>query len=60
MEYRQKPDNLNNAAENDAYDAFVGWFPCKHWSMVLAYAQLGSIANFDHQRGYYLSLSANF
>ena len=60
VEYRQKPDNLGFAREDDWKDAFVAWFPNKHVAVVAAYADLGSIATLDKQRGPYLSLQASF
>ncbi len=60
VEYRQKPDNLAFAREDDWRDAFVAWFPNKHVSVVAAWAELGSIASLDHQRGAYLSLQTAF
>ena len=60
VEYRQKPDNLGFAREDDWKDAFVAWFPNKHVAVVAAYADLGSIATLDKQRGAYLSLQASF
>lgn len=60
VEYRQKPDNLGFAREDDWKDAFVAWFPNKHVAVVAAYADLGSIATLDRQRGAYLSLQASF
>ena len=60
VEYRQKPDNLSFAGEDDWKDAFVAWFPNKHVAVVAAYADLGSIATLDKQRGPYLSLQASF
>lgn len=59
-EFRSKPDNLGIAAEDDAWDAFVAWFPSKHVSLTLAYVDLGNIVIADHQRGLYLSLQAGF
>jgi len=56
VEYRQKPDNLSLAREDDWYDAFVGWFPNKRGSVVAAWSRLGSIAGFDDQDSIYLSL----
>lgn len=55
-EYRQKPDNLSFAREDDWYDVFVGWFPNKRVSVVAAWADLGSIAGFDNQESVSLSL----
>lgn len=55
-EYRQKPDNLSFAREDDWQTAFVGWFPNKRVAVVAAWAGLGSIAGFDNQDSVYLSL----
>jgi len=60
VEYRQKPDNLNFAVEQDWRDLFVGYFPSKRLSVVGAYTDLGSIAGLDDQHGWYLSLQASF
>lgn len=59
-EYRQKPDNLSFIAEDDWYTAFVGWFPNKRISVVGAYVDLGEVATFPDQRGFYLSLQGSF
>lgn len=56
IEYRQKPDELAFAREDDWQDVFLAWFINKHLSVVTAYANLGSIAGFEEQRGWYLSL----
>ncbi|WP_461517106.1 DUF3034 family protein [Porticoccus sp.] len=58
MEYREKPDELNFAGEDDWQDFFLGWFVNKNLSIVLAYADLGSIAGLDSQKGWYLSFEA--
>jgi len=60
MEYRQKPQNLSFTHESDWRDAFVGYFPNKHLSLVLAYAWLGEIATLDDQQGLYLSLQGSY
>lgn len=60
LEYRQKPDNLGFAREDDWMDAFVAWFPNKHVAVVAAWADLGSIATLDGQRGAYLSLQLSY
>lgn len=60
LEYREKPDNLSFAGESDWADLFVGWFPTKHVSVVLAYARLGEIATLDNQNGTYLSIQGAF
>lgn len=59
-EYRQKPDNLGIAREDDWYDAFVAWAPNKHVSLTLAYADLGNIVIKDNQRGVYASVQIGF
>ncbi|MDN3637821.1 DUF3034 family protein [Simiduia curdlanivorans] len=59
VEYRQKP-NLLNSVEEDAWaDAFVAWFPSQRFTLVAAYADLGNIALWDKQRGWYLSVQIN-
>lgn len=60
VEYRQKPDNLGFAREDDWRDAFVAWFPNKHVAVVAAWAELGSIATLGGQRGGYLSVQVGF
>lgn len=59
VEYRQKPDLLNSVREDAWADAFVAWFPSKRVTLVAAYADLGNIALWDAQRGWYLSLQIN-
>ncbi|WP_338479757.1 DUF3034 family protein [Pseudomonas trivialis] len=60
VEYREKPDNLSFARESDWADLFVGYFPNKHVSVVLAYARLGEIATLADQNGTYLSVQGSF
>lgn len=60
VEYRQKPDNLSFAHEDDWTSAWVAWFPSKQVALVGAYVDLGSIAGESGQRGYYLSIQASF
>lgn len=60
IEYRQKPDNLSFAREDDWSDLFIAWFPDKTISLVAAYAQLGSIAGYDRQNAWYISLQGSF
>lgn len=60
LEYRQKPNNLGIAKENDWYDAFVAWAPTKNVSLTLAYADLGNIVIKDNQRGLYASVQVGF
>lgn len=58
MDYRQKPDNLSFAREDDWADIFVAWFPSKRINLTAAWADLGSIAGADNQRGLYVSVTA--
>lgn len=60
LEYRQKPDNLGFAREDDWADVFVGWFPNKHVAVVAAYADLGSVATLEQQHGAYMSLQLSY
>jgi hypothetical protein len=55
-EYKQKPNQLSFAKEDDWQDIFMAWFINKHLSLVGAYANLGSIAGFERQKGWYLSI----
>ena len=59
-EYRQKPDGLDGLGESDWRDLFVAWFPSKHWSVALAYVDLGTIAAQRNQDGVYLSVTGNW
>lgn len=59
-EFREKPNNLNFAKEDDWHDVFIAYVPNKHISLVLAYADLGSIATLDDQNGWYGSVEVAF
>lgn len=59
-EYRMKPDNLGIAREDDWIDLYAAWAINRHVTITGAYADLGSIATFDGQRGVLLSLQAGF
>ncbi len=59
-EYRTKPDNLSFAEEDDWFDVYAAWAVNKHLSVTAAWTDLGSIATFEDQRGFYLSLQAGF
>lgn len=59
-EYRTKPDNLNIAVEDDAFDVFLAWAPVKNVSVTIAYVDLGNIVIRDNQRGVYASLQVGF
>lgn len=56
VEYRQKPDNLG-LGEDDWMDFFVAYIPSKNFNMTLAWADLGSIAGAQGQKGLYLSFN---
>ncbi len=60
VEYRQKPQNLDSVNESDWRDVFVGWFPNKHVNVLLAYVDLGTIANRPDQDGLFLCVTGNF
>lgn len=59
-EYRQKPNNLSFIKEDDWQTAFIGWFPNKRIAVVAAYVDLGEVATFKDQTGWYLSLQGSF
>lgn len=59
VEYRQKPELLDSVEEDAWADAFFAWFPNKRVTVVAAYADLGTIALWQRQRGWYLSLQVN-
>jgi Protein of unknown function (DUF3034) len=59
-EYRTKPDSLNGLKEDNWADLFAAYAVNKHLSVTAAYVDLGEIATFRNQRGFYLSLQAGF
>jgi Protein of unknown function (DUF3034) len=59
-EYRQKPNNLSVFREDDFKDVFVSFIPVKYFSVTLAYADLGNIANRPHQAGSYVSIQGSW
>lgn len=59
-EYRQKPDNLDVAKEEDWYDLFLAWTPTKNISLTAAYVNLGEVALKENQSGIYTSLQLGF
>jgi len=59
-EYRTKSGNLGFAKEDDWMDVFVAYALNKNLSVTAAYVDLGDIATFEDQRGFYLSLQAGF
>lgn len=60
VEYRNKPDNLSIAGEDDAWDVFLAWAPTRWLSITAAYVDLGDIVGAATQRGGYLSLQLGF
>ncbi|WP_083024126.1 DUF3034 family protein [Vreelandella lionensis] len=59
-EYRQKPDNLSAADEEDWQSVYSAYFFNKHVSLTGAWLDFGDIAGLPPQRGGYLSLQAAF
>jgi len=68
-EYRRKPDNLNPSVlgaglkEDDWWDVFAAWAPCRSVSLTAAYVQLGRIVPAvatKRQDGGYLSAQVDF
>jgi hypothetical protein len=59
-EYRQKPDNLSFAKEDDWWDVFVAWVPDRRLAVTAAYVNLGDVATLEDQQGLYLSVQGSF
>jgi len=59
-EYRQKPDNLSFAREDDWWDVFVAWVPDRRFAVTAAFVNLGDVATLKDQQGVYLSLQGSF
>ena len=59
-EYRFKPDELAFAQEDDFFDLFGAYAVNKNLTLTAGYADLGSVALFDKQRGLYLSAQIGF
>lgn len=55
-EYRFKPDALAFAAEDNFFDLFGAYAINNTLTLTAGYADLGSVALFDKQRGIYLSI----
>ncbi len=58
-EFRSKPDNLG-LGEDDWMDVFAAYAVSDNITLTAAYADLGSIATFDNQRGGFLSAQIAF
>lgn len=64
-EFRSRPRNLSVDEEIAAWDLFMAWAPCKHFSIVAAYANVGSLltpvtADEHDQDGSYVSMQFGF
>ncbi len=59
-EYRQKPDNLSFATEDDWWDVFVAWVPDRRLALTAALVNLGDVATLEDQQGLYLQLQGSF
>ncbi len=59
-EYRFKPDELAFASEDDFFDVFGAYAVNPNFTLTAGYADLGSVALFDKQRGLYLSAQIGF
>lgn len=59
-EYRQKPDNLSFAEEDDWWDVFVAWVPDRRLAVTAAFVNLGDVATLEDQQGVYLSVQGSF
>lgn len=55
-EFKQKPNQLAFANEQHWRDLFLAWFINKQLSVTAGYVDLGNIAGFNSQQGYYLSV----
>jgi hypothetical protein len=60
FEYREQPDNLRFAHTDAWRDIFAAYFVNKRLAIVAAYAQLGRVAGFSDQNGWYLSLQGSY
>lgn len=59
-EFRSKPDNLGIAREDDWFDAFAAYAVNRNLTATLAYADLGSVATIEGQRGVLFQLQGSF
>jgi hypothetical protein len=60
FDFRQKKSNLSFASEDNWRDIFIAYIPNRHVSLVLAYADLGTIATLENQQGFYFSINGSF
>jgi len=59
-EYREKPNNLAVFHEDSFKDVFLSYIPVKYFSVTVAWADLGNIANHPNQNGPYVSVQASW
>ncbi|MDP5150411.1 DUF3034 family protein [Rheinheimera baltica] len=59
-EFKQKPNKLGFAAEQHWRDIFIAWFINKQLSLTAGYVDLGKVAGFNSQQGYYMSLEGTW
>ena len=59
-EYRQKPEGLAGLGESDWRDVFIAWVPNRHFSLALAWVDLGTIAARPDQDGVFISMTGNW
>lgn len=59
-EYRQKPNKLAGVEEDDWQSLYIVYVPSRHFSVAAAYVDLGSIAGFEDQTGYFITLQTAF
>lgn len=59
VEFRSKPDNLG-LGEDDWFDLFAAYSLTRNLTLTAAYADLGSIATFEDQRGAFLQAQIAF
>lgn len=59
-EFRQKPNHLAFAKEDDWWDLYAAYALSRHVTATAAYGDLGSIATFDGQRGFLFQVQGGF
>lgn len=61
-EYRMMPDNLKGSGikQNDWWDVYFAYLPSPHYSLTLAYANIGKIVVPGRQQGLYLQVQASY
>ncbi|PCD02171.1 hypothetical protein COC42_11940 [Sphingomonas spermidinifaciens] len=59
-EFRSKPDNLGIAREDDWFDAFAAYALNRNLTATVAFADLGSVATVEGQRGVLFQIQGSF